>query len=222
VPHGPDIQSVIASALEVLPHQAEPKSADRLAELAELLCEWGARINLSGHRSAAAIAESLIADAIGVLATLERHLGEPLKGRVVDLGSGAGFPGLPIAVIRGGCEVFMVESRERRHYFQRAAKRHLEATNAHPLLARIEDVPVAAADHVIAQAVGPITDVVAAMRPYAESTTTLVVPGSDALEAPEGTDDLVVSTIHYRAPITDRPRSLWVGVRSKPPISRLV
>jgi len=63
---------------------------------------------------------------------VERHFGESLLAvpwippgsvRVVDIGSGGGFPGLPILAARPGLEVTLVESRQRKWAFLRAAAR---------------------------------------------------------------------------------------------------
>ena len=54
-------------------------------------------------------------------------LGSCLAGqpaRIVDVGSGAGFPGFPIAVLRPDCEVVLVESHQRKAVFLKEATRH--------------------------------------------------------------------------------------------------
>ncbi len=54
-------------------------------------------------------------------------LGSCLPGqpaRIVDVGSGAGFPGFPIAVLRADCQVVLVESHQRKAVFLKEATRH--------------------------------------------------------------------------------------------------
>jgi 16S rRNA (guanine527-N7)-methyltransferase len=58
--------------------------------------------------------------------------------RIVDVGSGAGFPGIPVAILRADCEVTLVESHQRKSVFLREASRRLR--NIAVLSKRAEDV----------------------------------------------------------------------------------
>jgi 16S rRNA (guanine527-N7)-methyltransferase len=62
----------------------------------------------------------------------------PARGRILDLGSGAGFPGVPIAVLHPGCAVSLGESHKRKAVFLREATRELH--NVEVLAERVEDV----------------------------------------------------------------------------------
>lgn len=57
---------------------------------------------------------------------------------IVDIGSGAGFPGVPIAVLRPDCQVTLVESNQRKSVFLREASRHL--ANVSVVAERAEEV----------------------------------------------------------------------------------
>jgi 16S rRNA (guanine527-N7)-methyltransferase len=56
----------------------------------------------------------------------------------VDIGSGAGFPGVPVAVVRPDCDVTLVESHQRKAVFLREATREL--ANVHVIPRRVESV----------------------------------------------------------------------------------
>jgi 16S rRNA (guanine527-N7)-methyltransferase len=56
---------------------------------------------------------------------LARHL-PPGSLRIVDVGSGPGFPGLPVAVVRSECSVTLVESHQRKAVFLREASRSIK------------------------------------------------------------------------------------------------
>ena len=86
---------------------------------------------------------------------------------MVDLGSGAGFPGLPIALLHPERTVTLVESRERRHHFQRAAVRELGIANAVLRLGRAEVLFPEPSSLVMAQAMASPQQVVAWMLPWA-------------------------------------------------------
>ena len=120
-----------------------------------------------------------------------------------------------ISILRPEAQVHMVEAREKRHFFQRAACRALGLVNAHPVLARIEERPVGGADWVFAQAVGPIEDVIVAMVPYARAGGRLVVPGSDRLREPRVVDQLDGRVLPYRSPLLGQPHRFWLGTRQR-------
>src|SRR5690349_17776969 len=97
----------------------------------ELLCRWNKVLNLTR-----------IEDRDEVL---ERHYGESLflaerltPGTVVDIGSGAGFPGFVVAIARPDCQVTLVESHQRKGVFLREASRGV--SNLRILTKRAEDV----------------------------------------------------------------------------------
>jgi 16S rRNA (guanine527-N7)-methyltransferase len=72
--------------------------------------------------------------------------------RIIDVGSGAGFPGIPVAILRPECEVTLVESHQRKSVFLREASRGL--TNVRVLAQRAEDVE-GTYDWLISRAVAP-------------------------------------------------------------------
>ena len=78
---------------------------------------WNARLDLTAAREEAALAEVLFADALVLRA---REL-VPEGARVLDVGSGAGAPALPFAIVRADCRVAMLEPLRKRVAFLRTA-----------------------------------------------------------------------------------------------------
>jgi len=190
---------------------------ERLAGLAELVVDWGARINLSGFRDPDRVFDGLIADALALGAAIDELIGGP-PPRIVDLGSGAGFPGLPLAITRPATEVVLVESRQRRHHFQRAACRELGITNAHPRLGRIEGLDVQAAEVVVAQAVGQLADVVGLAGRWVAGGGWLVVPGgSTARRLDAGAGWASHGSRRYGDGVLTATRTLWYARRGGAP-----
>lgn len=79
----------------------------------ELLAQWNARIDLTAARSPAELGDLMLADAV----QLAPHL--PRGARVIDVGSGAGAPGLPLALLRPDLAVTLVEPLTKRVSFLR-------------------------------------------------------------------------------------------------------
>jgi 16S rRNA (guanine527-N7)-methyltransferase len=79
----------------------------------DLLTEWNKRIDLTAARTEAELTDLMLADA----QTLASHIGPSL--RVVDVGTGAGAPGLALALIRPDLELTLVEPLAKRTSFLR-------------------------------------------------------------------------------------------------------
>ncbi len=119
----------------------------RLAAYLAELDWWRRTTNLTGQLSAGELAEH----------SLEALVAAPLIAdgqRVVDIGSGAGFPGLPLAIARPGVHVTLVEPRARRAAFLRHVLRTLRVANAAVVEARIEEVGGQTFDAATTRAVG--------------------------------------------------------------------
>lgn len=122
--------------LERLP-EWNAEAAERLERLVALLIEESGRQNLVSATSLGSVWQRHIADSAQLLAYVPRETSSPW----LDLGTGAGFPGLVIAALRPECEVLMVESRNRRAEWLEAARIALGLDRAKIVSARLELVP---------------------------------------------------------------------------------
>ena len=182
--------------------------ARRLALLVEIVFSWSRRMNLTGHQDREGIARGLVLDALGLASLL------PACSSVVDLGSGAGFPGLAIALARTDLRLTLVESREKRHHFQRAAIRELSIQNVEARLGRAEVLEPAPHRAGVARAVGPFQDVVSWMLPWLEPEGLLLLPIRSGIRPlpPRGATELGIRS--YRAPLGGSERRVWVGIKN--------
>ena len=186
----------------------EGSQASQLLGLAELVERWGERISLTGHRGQVAILHRLVLDALALLEQL------PAVPSLADLGSGAGFPGLPAAILRRACRVSLVESREKRHHFQRAACRALRIANATPLRGRAEELEHTPHAAVVAQAVARPAEAIALATRWAEAGGLILIPGAaEPPEVPEFGDVRAERVACYRVPCGGPARTLWIGRR---------
>ncbi len=110
-----------------------PAQAHVLERHVALITQWNRRLRLTGRRGVEDVAR-LILGALEILRFL------PLEGSVIDLGSGAGVPGLPVAVMRPGVRVVLVEASRRKAAFLELAVRDLRLANVAVLNARAEEV----------------------------------------------------------------------------------
>lgn len=130
----------------------------RLEAYAALLGKWQKAINLVAPASLPDLWRRHILDS-GQLARLA-----PLDGLWLDVGSGAGFPGLVLAIM-GAREVRLVESDARKCAFLREAAR-ITSAPAQVLHARIEQVAPFRADVVTARALAPLAKLLGFAQPF--------------------------------------------------------
>jgi 16S rRNA (guanine(527)-N(7))-methyltransferase RsmG len=99
----------------------------------ELLTRWNQKLNLTSVRDEAEAVERHYCESI----FLAMHL-PPQAVTIADIGSGAGFPGFPVAVLRPDCSVTLIESHQRKAVFLQESSRALP--NVRVLAKRVEDV----------------------------------------------------------------------------------
>jgi len=124
----------------------EPGTVGRLAAFLAELDRWRRRINLTGRLSPGELVSHALESVLG-----ERFL--PPRARVVDIGTGGGFPGVPLAIWRPDLEMTWLEPRARRAAFLRHVARAIPVENARVLEARREVLPEASFGYATSRAV---------------------------------------------------------------------
>jgi len=99
-----------------------------------LLDRWNRVLNLSSIRNMETAIVRHYCESVFLAANLP-----PGSFSVGDLGSGAGFPGIPLAVVRPECQVTLIESHQRKAVFLREATR--DYPNVQVICARAEKIP---------------------------------------------------------------------------------
>jgi 16S rRNA (guanine(527)-N(7))-methyltransferase RsmG len=118
----------LTGVVELSPGQVEALEAHY-----QLLLRWNRTLNLTSIRRMEEAVERHYCESL----FLGAHL-PPGCLRIADIGSGAGFPGFPVAVLRPDCSVTLIESHQRNAVFLREASRKLP--NVRVLARRAEDV----------------------------------------------------------------------------------
>lgn len=110
--------------------EIEPEMVEKFEAYADLLIKWASKINLTSITGPENIAVSHFIDSLTVL----RHI-EP-GASVLDIGAGAGFPGIPVKICRPSISLTLTDSREKRVFFMREVIRELDLENARAVKAR--------------------------------------------------------------------------------------
>lgn len=198
------VREILENGLAELGLDVPGERREKLSTLALALEQRGSRTNLTGHRDAPTIAHRLILDAAALLPLLSDF------ESLADLGSGAGFPGLPMAVLEPTRRFVLVESRERRHFFQREMIRQLGLTNVLSLRGRFDEIEPEPCEVVIAQAVARPKQLVDAMLRWAGRGALLAVPGGEGAVVQVEDARLEQARIEaYAVPLRGPARTLW-------------
>ena len=142
--------------LENLLAQAEIQLTDRqkdqLIQLVQLLNKWNKAYNLTSVRDPQEMLVKHILDSIVVSPYLQ---GE----HFIDVGTGPGLPGLPLAIINPTKQFVLLDSLGKRISFIRNAVRELGLTNVEPVLSRVEEYqPEQKFDGVLSRAFASLKD----------------------------------------------------------------
>ena len=126
----------------------------KLLQHLDLLDDWNTRMNLTAIRERPAQVTKHILDSLTLVPWLRGR-------RVADIGSGAGFPGIPLAIVVPGVHFVLVESIGKKCRFLEHVRDTLGLTNVEVAQVRAEAYqPAARFDTVIARAVGQLADLV--------------------------------------------------------------
>jgi len=144
----------LAAGVAELGVDAGPEAQNKLLAYLELMAKWNRVYNLTALRNPREWVTHHLLDSLSVLP----HIRGPL---VVDVGSGAGLPGLALAMVRPDWQVVSVEAVDKKAAFQRQVAAELALTNVKVEGRRVEDLVLAGgADTVVSRAFSSLADFV--------------------------------------------------------------
>lgn len=136
-----------------------PEKSDRLLAYLALLAKWNRVYNLSAIRDPSAMLVQHVLDSMAVVAPLRRWThGRP--ARLLDVGSGAGLPGLVLAVLMPELDVTCIDAVGKKAAFVREAAAALGLTNLQSVHGRVEAVQTGAYEVVTSRAFASLADFV--------------------------------------------------------------
>ena len=109
---------------------------DRFQRYRELIIEWNQRIDITAITDDREIDEKHFIDSL----SLTRYIPSSEKLKVVDIGTGGGFPGIPLKIVYDNLELCLVDSLNKRIEFLSQVVKALELENVEPIHARAEDI----------------------------------------------------------------------------------
>ena len=193
----------------------------RLERLVALLAEENARQNLVSAASLGEVWRRHIVDSAQLLRFVPRETLPKSAGVWLDLGTGAGFPGLVVAALRPEMEVLMVESRTRRIDWLERARQQLGLDQAKVLGQRLELVQSRPVDVISARAFAPLDRLMTLSARFSTERTIWLLPKgrSAAQELAELSGHR--HSLRVEPSLTDPQAGILVGqLRTKPGVNR--
>lgn len=153
-------------------HDLGPDEAARLLAYLDLLARWNRAYNLTAVTEPVQMVTRHLLDSLAVLPWAG-------NGRLLDAGSGAGLPGVPLAIMRPGLAVTLLDSGGKKVRFLNHVRRELPLANVEVVQCRLEAYrPQERPDRVISRAFASLAEFAGAARPLlAEHSRLLAMKG---------------------------------------------
>jgi len=141
----------IRRGLEEFQVSVDDRQVILIQQYMRILQQWNDKLNLTAIRVPLEILHRHFCESMFGAVAVPVHF-----GRLADIGSGAGFPGIPMKILRPELELILVESNIKKGTFLAEVVRDLELTNTRVLISRYEELSeeLAPLDYVCSRAVG--------------------------------------------------------------------
>ena len=123
----------IKEKLEKINIKIEEKQAENLYKYMNLMLEWNEKINLTAITEPKEVILKHFVDSLTILKFIEK------EEKVIDVGTGAGFPGIPLNIMKDDCEYTLLDSLNKRIIFLEEVISNLELRNIITMHARVEE-----------------------------------------------------------------------------------
>lgn len=145
----------------------DPELPEKLLRYHALLMDWNTRMDLTAVTDEAEMMDRHYVDSLMAL----RFGLIPRKGRIIDVGTGAGFPGMPLALACPDVQVTLMDAQQKRLTFLQAVIDELQVRNVTLVHSRAEDgarLPLHREqyDLAVARAVAPLAVLAEYLLPY--------------------------------------------------------
>ena len=161
----PEIISLLADGLTQQSFAVSEANLEQLLTHLSLLEKWNRRLNLTAIVSPREMVIQHVLDSLSIA----KLLGDE---RILDIGTGGGFPGVPLALMLPKAEVCLLDARGKRVEFLRYVIAACGISNASVIHARIEDyLPPQKFDTLVTRAFSSLTDMLNWTAPVHQTAT---------------------------------------------------
>lgn len=148
---------------ELLAFQPSKEALQKCEHFIELFKEYNSHTNLMSKNDLKVIFEKHIVDSLSIVKFEEFERAE----KILDIGTGGGFPSVPVSIFFENIEVMAVDSIKKKIRFIEQVKKELDLSNLSPICSRIEDLDMKEEfDIVVSRALAPLKEIVKYSLPF--------------------------------------------------------
>ncbi|MDG1938322.1 MAG: 16S rRNA (guanine(527)-N(7))-methyltransferase RsmG [Pseudomonadales bacterium] len=125
-------RNLLQQGVQQLSLQLDESQIDQLLRFGDLIVKWNKTHNLTAITDPSGVVSKHLLDSLSISSSFP-------EGSALDVGSGAGLPGIPLAIVNPQQEFTLIDSSLKRIAFIREAKRELALTNITAIHSRVED-----------------------------------------------------------------------------------
>ncbi|MDX1571374.1 MAG: 16S rRNA (guanine(527)-N(7))-methyltransferase RsmG [Xanthomonadales bacterium] len=150
---------VLRAGLDSLGIRTSEAQRDRLLAYLGELTEWNRAYNLTAVRDPGEMVVRHLLDSAAILPWLD-------PGELLDVGSGAGLPGIPLAILQPERSLVLLDANGKKARFMRHAVRQLGLDNVQVIESRLETCTAGPFPGIVARAFAEPVELLAAVRPF--------------------------------------------------------
>jgi 16S rRNA (guanine527-N7)-methyltransferase len=183
----PDPKIIFRSVCQKNGLQLSDDALDIFSRYADLLLERNSKINLISRKDTDQIWSRHFLGSVSFLFSFSLRGGSA----IIDIGTGGGLPGIPVAILCPTTRVTLVDSIQKKIFAVADIVARLKLSNVDIVHSRAEDLPrkknhAGAYDYLLARAVAPVEDLIAWGKPLLRTRSVPGAGGSDKNELPPG------------------------------------
>jgi len=179
------LEQTLRSGLKEMQINASEMQVSQLLSYLRLLIKWNKAYNLTAVRDPIEMIYRHLLDSLSILPYVE-------KGELTDIGSGAGLPGIPLAIMKPDLQVLSLDSNGKKTRFQFQVKTALNLTNFEVQQVRAEALQLKTrSKQLVSRAFASLKDFVKLTEPFADENARWLAmkglyPEDELAELPEG------------------------------------
>jgi 16S rRNA (guanine527-N7)-methyltransferase len=162
--HAPSLQDTLHQAAQQLALDLQPNQVDQLLAYLALLQQWNAVYNLTAVRDPDQMLRLHVIDCLAAAPALQRHIATNPRFSVLDVGSGAGLPGIVFAILHPQAQVSCIDTVGKKAAFIRQAAGELKLPGLTSIHGRVEKALPQAFDVISSRAFASLTDFISLTR----------------------------------------------------------